>query len=78
MARKSGDRKKRNKNTQQKTSTFSPRDLPKCLIYCGSNFSIIFQSLLYKQPILCSQDAAFLMRQSSPRIVDRANWQFTY
>ncbi len=73
----SGDRKKRSKGSV-KSSFSRSRDLPKCLDSASSNFSIILRALFYKKPILPAEDTDFLMRQSSPRLVDRAHWQFTY
>lgn len=73
----SGDYKKKNERTMP--SSFNRnRDLPSALRSCGSSFSIILQTLLYKKPILPGEDADYLMRQSQPRIVDRRHWRFTY
>ena len=82
MARKSlsGDRKKRNKQPSNQTSNQSSfnrdRDLPNCLKDTGSSFSAIRRLLFYKKPILEGIDADYLMRQGSPRLVDRITWQF--
>ena len=74
----SGDRKKRANQSIKPSSFNRNRDLPKCLDSSGSSFSIILRCLFYKKPILPEVDVDFLMRQCRARMVDRANWQFTY
>lgn len=68
------ERKRKRKSGDSKRG-FSEKH---CNDSIASNFVIIMRALFYKKPILPAEDTDFLMRQSSPRLVDRAHWQFTY